>query len=83
MKIMFMTSIAATPTVPAPSELAGPRGWRGAGFGAIFDVGVRANVGLRYWFWFLLLFFFIFVSRWRRGCSGRGQSPRHPFVMVF
>ena len=39
-----MTSIAATPMVPTPSELAGPGGWR-RGFGAIFAVGIRPCSG--------------------------------------
>ena len=39
-----MTSIAATPMVPTPSELAGPGGWR-RGLGAILAVGIRPCSG--------------------------------------
>ena len=39
-----MTSIAATPMVRNPGQLAGPGGWR-RGFGAIFAVGIRPCSG--------------------------------------
>jgi len=58
----FHDDIAATPTVPEPSELGRPGGWRRGVLARIFAVGV-SPVGGESWFHG--------VSRWRRGVLGR------------